>query len=573
MLKLKDLYNHKPSGRGVMIEGRGLMNEWKGSFQPMVFHLKKMEVRFLGYVQVMDPYLGPVQARKFAIEVESCLDQSKRITELPQRSGGIAFWHDSYVEQIRKGKRIELYISRTRIYSELKDMALVDRVIYLNCLLLYYEGILHDGDFSFEQFTKDLRSKEGSSTAFDNFEKNRDVLNAPNIQSIYNREVQDEKSELVWLINHIKLAIQGNYDFELMAPDYTINALRQRPVKVKWYEVAYDICKGEFELYRSRCAGGIHRQSRLSWPIYHTKAKRIIMSRIIKYLENSFNLEISSMEVDSVQFYITAFENSINCFDMINAEKTLGCVFYHILPGIIDFSSEQDFSNEFAPALQSGVDITRLINLFGIVNLIKVLRSKGLLPKEKFKVWQGGDNFGGRLGQLAPPVQEKEESEERYLERLIDVDSGLWHIIEPDHRILGFSPKAGRFFGNHQSIDGVDSMIAWNIGKRSFRMIQTRQSFSRIADNVIQYDWFKEGDCLKFLKWVMSRDFDLTETYNHDDLWKVVGPSLFSEVNGTTEFDKMFPGCREWIQSLDMIIDNNVQGRYVAESDLTLIWV
>lgn len=574
MEKLMNIYGHNPSGRGLAIEGRGSYDDWKGSLQPPSFLVQKQEVKFIGFVDVFDPYLGMVKARKFQVIEETFVDISDRINEEPSRIGTHAFWKESYDEQNRKGLRIQNFVSKTPIFRDLCDSAEQHRSDFCDALIIYYQGHLDLGDFSEAQFDKDLRSKEDSSTAFPGFKKNRDVLNAPNKRTIYANEVKDTKSELTWITEHLKLAKDKKYNFKLMDPNFTINALRGRPPKKNFITITPNKVILDFVSYRSRGAGGMTRQSRLGWVIYKTKAKKIILQRMVDFLQTKFKTKIHLMDIESVKFYITAFENSIECYDVSNAEKTWGCVFNNILPGIIDLSNSEKFLDEFAPQLQSGVDITRIINWFGVLLLMEWLIKKQLIPPD-LESWQGGDNFGFRY-KLDKPQQLDTEDELIYLNRLIGedenntVNDGLWHIIDNDDRILGFHPSLGRIFGCHHSIDGVDSMIAWNSQYTDYRWVQNYQTFSRIADNVIQSDWFEKGTCIKFYKWIIARQ-DEKETeeefYNHDDIWNYYSSKLFDESN----FEQLFPGMKGWIEGI-FSVRNLIGGRYVQDSDCLLFW-
>lgn len=565
MKKLSELYGKKASGSGLSSEGRKAYSPWKGSLQPPSFLISSLEVTFNGYEAYVDPYLGPVQRRKFFCDVKTFIDVADRANEEPQRLGTHAFWEDSYLEQLRKTKRFEKFINRTPILRLLKEKAKQRQIIFLDCLILYYKGILQLGDFSYEQFIYDLNDKKDSSSPFDGFKKNRDVLASPRLKAIYAAEVKEERAELQWLIKHLELAKTGEYNFGLIDPNFTINALRGRPPK----QVPVSRSPSEYKCYileyRSRCAGGVVRISRLSWPIFHTTAKKTIMKQISDKLSLEFKLKIHSMDVEQILFYLSAYENQINCYDVANAEKTWGIVFENLLPGIIDFSSREDFPDELGAALQSGIDITRLINWFGSLILVEVLQDLNLLPRE-LEIWMGGDNIGFRHLLEKPDVLENED-EIIYLERLVDINEGLWHILDTDSRILGFDPKKGRIGGLHYSIDGVDSMISWNSKYHSYRWKQNYQTLDRVMDSVIQQDYYEEGTCIKFYKWILERNLQSREEiYNHDDLWKLAKTEVISSAAD------LFPGLVEWIKAAFLIKDDLRIGIYVDGSDCVITW-
>lgn len=586
--KMEQLYGQIPNGHGLIDEGRMNMGTWKGSIQPPSFIIKQQTIEFLGWIQIVDPYLGPIRARKFKFEEELYVDVTDRKDELPQRIGTIAFWLDSYTEQLRKSLRMVNFISKTKIFSDLKTLAQQYKVEFLKALLIYYEGISKEGDFSKEQFIRDLTDKENSSSPFvdvnPQFKKNRDVLNAPDLDVIYAREAKETRSQLDWLIEHMKLAIDGRYEFKLIDPNFLINALRSRPVKPDQYEISIDKATGILIIYRARCAGGVIRISRLSWPIWHTPMKKNILSRMAVYLTSIFKLKLHLMDIESVAFYTSAAEAKINCFDVSNAEKTWGCVFYPNFPGIVDFSYNEKFNSEFAPALQSGIDITRIMNWFGTLLIVMWLREKGKVPKEEFECWMGGDNFGFKQAIVKPSKLEGED-ENSFLIRMITEDDGLWHIIDTDDRILGFDPIKGRISGLHHSIDGVESMVSWVDKKNSFKWKQSRQTITRLLDSVIQLDIFKPGTCLAFYKWIIDKkllDTVKTEIYNHDSIWSVTKDELMKEsipdklAIGTELIKKpnvevLFPGIIEWCRNA-FTVDDNVTGKYVVESDATLEW-
>lgn len=581
------IYGQEPNGHGLLDEGRNNMGTWKGSIQPPSFLIREQTVEFIGWVQIVDPYLGPIRARKFKFDEVLNIDVSERKEDEPQRIGTIAFWHDSYTEQLRKSLRMVNFISKTKIFGDLQMLALQYKVELLKALLIYYEGIDKEGDFTKEQFIRDLTDKENSASPFvdvnPRFKKNRDVLNAPDLDTIYARENKETREQLAWLIEHLKLAIEGRYEFKLIDPNFLINALRARPVMPEDYELSIDRASGTLVIYRARCAGGVIRISRLSWPIWHTIMKKNILLRMSTSLSSTFKLKLHLMDVESVAFYVTAFEKKINCFDVANAEKTWGCVFYPNFPGIVDFSDNEKFNAKFAPALQSGIDITRIMNWFGTLLIVVWLRDKGRLPKEEFECWMGGDNFGF-VPSLLKPEKLEDEGEFEYLTRLITEDDGLWHIIDNDNRILGFDPIKGRISGLHHSIDGVESMVSWADKRNSFKWRQSRQTLTRILDSVIQLDLFKPGSCLAFYKWILDKkllDNEKQEIYNHDDIWNLTKSELLKEVDvptgkGTeivkrTNAEALFPGITEWCK-YSFTIDNNVSGRYVAESDAALEW-
>lgn len=563
MRKQSELYGKVASGKGLTYEGRGMFDLWKGSLQPPSFFVSQQTVEFLGWVQVNDPYLGVLRARKFKLTESTFIDVVDRQKDEPQRIGGIAFWLDSYTEQKRKGARISNFVSKTKIYERLVDLAHSYSNDFIDALLIYYTGILQEGDYGYEQFVKDLTSKKDSSCAFDGFAKNRDVLASPNIKTIYAREVKETKSEVQWLIDHLNLAKLKQYSFGLIDPNFLINALRQRQPKrfvTEW--TPFEIIL-ESVLYRARSAGGVDRISRLSWPIYHTPVKSKIIKKMNDFLSAKFKLVIHNMDVDGVEFYISAAASVVNCYDVSNAEKTWGCVFFDLLPGIVD-SSDDSYPLQYAPQLQSGIDITRIINWFGVLLLIEDLRRTGKLPKDQFDVWMGGDNFAFKI-KLEKLIQKEGEAEDEYLNRLIIEEDGLWHIIDEDNRILGFNPIKGRIDGLHHNIDGVDSMVGWNAKYNSFKWTQSKQTLSRIADSVIQLDLFQKGTCLLYYKWIMESGIKSYEAYNHDDIWADTG-GKFLEV-----MEAKIPGLTEWIKA-SFNVDEYVSGRYVDSSDCDLRW-